>query len=170
MNVDILFCSYQNVELFIKIITSIVGVLSLYIVYEKYVEYLKRNRIQYLLEFGKKYSEDKEIKEVVEFMEHLEENNMYMDYEMNADNTYKESALEIHSIEMFMRFIEELELLIRPGSISESSALNLFGHYTIILDKYHSRWPDLKYDEDFWNVYRSFVEKAKNFNYKNVTI
>lgn len=166
----ILLCSYQDVEFLLRIFASIVGVLSLYIAYDKYQDYLKRNRVQYLLEFGKKYTEDKEIKEVVEFMEQLESHHMYMANEMNEDNTYKESALKIHSIEMFMRFIEELELLIRAGSISESAALNLFGHYTTILDKYHKRWPDLEYEKDFWNVYRSFVDKAKKFDYKNVTI
>ena len=71
---------------------------------------------------------------------------------------------------MFMRFIEELELLIRSDSVSESAALNLFGHYTIVLDKFNSRWPTLSYNSKFWNVYRSFVARAKNFDYNNVLV
>ena len=166
----ILLCSSQNVELLIKIITCFVGILTVWIAFNNYSDYVKQKRIQYLLEFGKKYTEDEAIKEVVEFMEHLETDNMYKTDEMNVDKTYNDTVLNIHSIEMFMRFIEELELLIRGGAVSESAALNLFGHYTTILDKYHNRWPKLEYEKDFWTVYRSFVEKAKRFNYKNVTI
>lgn len=136
----------------------------------KYEESVERKRIQYLLDFGNKYTSDNEIKEVLVFLENLEDDNMYKKEYLTPNNTYSEEALSIHSLEMFMRFIEELEILIRGKAISESAALNLFGYYTIILDKYHGRWPQLKYEKEFWNVYRTFVEKAKNFDYKYITL
>lgn len=151
--------------------TIIVALLGLLKAICEYDDHLKRQKIQFLLDFGKKYTEDKDIQEVVRFLENLEDDNMYCRNKMNDNNlTYTEEAISIHSIEMYMRFIEELELLIRSGSVSESAALNLFGHYTTILDKYNSRWPKLNYDNMFWNVYRSFVKRAKNFNYNNVSI
>ena len=104
------------------------------------------------------------------FLEELEDDNMYKQEFLTPNNTYMKEALSIHSLEMFMRFIEELELLIRGSAISETAALNLFGHYTIILDQYNMRWPKLGYKEKYWNVYRDFVEKAKKFDYKNVTV
>lgn len=136
----------------------------------EYEDYKRRNRIQYLLDFGKKYTEDKMINEVIIFLENLEDNHLYKQDCMDSNNTYNEEAISIHSIEMFMRFIEELELLIRGSAISESAALNLFGHYTTILDKYNMRWPNLDYNEKYWTVYRDFVSKAKRFDYKNVVI
>ena len=136
----------------------------------KYNDYVRRGHIQYLLEFGNKYTKDPDITEVILFLEKLEDDNMYRKEFLTSNNTYTEEALTLHSLEMFMRFIEELELLIRGGAISESAALNLFGHYTTVLDKYNKRWPNLKYDEEYWNVYRSFVEKAKKFNYNSVMI
>jgi hypothetical protein len=136
----------------------------------KYEEHVEKERIQYLLDFGNKYTSDPEIKEVIMFLEELEDDNMYKQEFLTPNNTYMKEALSIHSLEMFMRFIEELELLIRGSAISETAALNLFGHYTIILDQYNMRWPKLGYKEKYWNVYRDFVEKAKKFDYKNVTV
>ena len=151
-------------------ITALVAIITMIRGLCEYENYKRKNQIQYLLEFGKKYTEDENLKEVVTFLECLEDDNMYKQDCMDENNTYNEKAIKIHSIEMFMRFIEELELLIRGNAISESAALNLFGHYTTILDKYNKRWPKLGYDEKYWKVYRDFVEKAKKFNYNSVTL
>lgn len=148
-------------------------VVALYTVFKgvcEYNDYRRRERIKYLLSFGEKYTSNDEIKDVLLFLEKLEDDNMYKNDCIEEDGSYKDSALPVHYIEMFMRFIEELELLIRGNAISESAALNLFGYYTTILDKYNMRWPKLGYKEKYWNVYRDFVEKAKKFDYKNVTV
>ncbi len=152
------------------IVMSVTAIVTIVLAFCEFNEHKRRNSIQYLLSFGKRYTENEEIKNVIIFLEGLEDDNMYKSEFLKPDNTYNEDALPIHCIEMFMRFIEELELLIRGGVVSESATLNLFGHYTTILDKYNKRWPSLKYDEKYWNVYRSFVEKAKRFNYNNVMI
>lgn len=149
---------------------ALTAIMTALVTFCKYEESVERKRIQYLLDFGNKYTSDNEIKEVLVFLENLEDDNMYKKEYLTPNNTYSEEALSIHSLEMFMRFIEELEILIRGKAISESAALNLFGYYTIILDKYHGRWPQLKYEKEFWNVYRTFVEKAKNFDYKYITL
>ena len=169
---NIIICSIFNagIDLLFKFATLIVALLGLLKAFCEYEDHLKRQKTQYLLDFGKKYTEDKEIKEVVHFLEKLEDDNMYCSEKMKENMTYTEDAINIHSIEMYMRFIEELELLIRSGSVTESAALNLFGYYTTILDKYNSRWPTLNYGEKYWNVYRSFVKRVKKFNYNNVSL
>lgn len=161
----------ENVELktLLEFITVIIALLTFCKGVCEYSDYLKRKRIQYLLDFGRKYTEDKDIGEVIVFLEHLEDDNQYKCIQMK-DGSYDEDVISIHKIEMFMRFIEELELLIRVNSISESAALNLFGHYTTILDKYYSRWPKLGYEKKYWNVFRSFVEKAKKFDYNSISV
>lgn len=106
-----------------------------------------------------RYTTDSDINSVIKYLEALEDD----------ENTSLDSPT-IHQLEMFMHFIEELQLLIKGGSVSKSAALNLFGHYTTVLDKYQSKWPELGYDEKYWNVYREFVDKAKNFDYKYITV
>ena len=165
----LLVCSISITE-FCSLIGTLTAVTTAFIAICRYEEYTRKERIHYLLDFGNKYISDPEIKEVVRFLEELEDNNLYKKESLKSDNTYEEKVLSIHSIEMYMRFIEELELLIREKAISESAALNLFGYYTTILDKYHGRWPQLQYEKDFWNIYRSFVDKAKKFDYKNITV
>ena len=160
-------CS-ESLDLISKLGATIVGLLGLLIAFLEYENYLKRQKIQYLLDFGKKYTEEN-ITNTVKFLEQLEDNHMYCCDKME-NSAYTETAINIHCVEMYMRFIEELELLIRSGSVSESAALNLFGYYTIILDKFNTRWPTLGYNNKYWNVYRSFVKRAKNFNYGNVSI
>lgn len=158
-----------DIKLFFEFITAFVALLTMCRGFCEYSDFLKRKRIQYLLEFGRKYTEDNDIREVIEFLEHLEDDNQYENGHM-SNGSYSETALSIHKIEMFMRFIEELELLVRAKSVSESAALNLFGHYTTILDRFHSRWPTLGYDKKYWNVYRSFVAKAKRFDYNAISV
>ena len=166
----LLLCSFslQNWGIIITILATIFG---LFKAISEYDEHKRSSSIKFLLDFGKKYTENEDIVEVVKFLEKLEDDNQYMKEYMNEnDNTYKDEALDIHKIEMFMRFIEELELLIRGDSISESATLYLFGYYTTILEKYHGRWPKLKYNEKYWNIYRDFVKKANKFDYTNVHI
>lgn len=43
----------------------------------KYKEHVKQERIRYLLDFGNKYTSDLEIKEVITFLEQLEDDKMY---------------------------------------------------------------------------------------------
>lgn len=169
MMLFVLICSISITEL-CSLIGTLTAIITAFVAICKYSEYIRKERIQYLLDFGNKYISDPEIKEVVLFLENLEDDSMYKSYCFAKDGSYRECALPIHSIEMFMRFIEELELLIRSGAVSESAALNLFGHYTTILDRYHSRWPKLGYNEKYWNIYRDFVKKAKNFDYKNISL
>lgn len=71
---------------------------------------------------------------------------------------------------MFMRFIEELELLVREHAVSESAALNLFGFYTTILEDNICRWPALHYEKKYWNVFRAFVQKARKFDYNKIKL
>lgn len=170
MILDSFFICGLSVSEICSLIGALTAFVTAFIAVCKYEEHVEKERTQYLLDFGKKYTLDPEIKEVIMFLEELEDNNMYKQEYLTTNNTYTEEALSIHSLEMFMRFIEELELLIRSKAISESAALNLFGHYTTILDKYNMRWPRLGYKEKYWNVYRDFVEKAKKFDHNNVTV
>ena len=111
-------------------------------------EHQKRQRIQYLIDFGKKYTENEDIVEVVEFLEKLEENNT-------------ENVPAIHKVEMYMRFFEELQLLIEKKAIDKKEAHYLFGHYTTILkEKWELYWPTLGYNERYWKAFRACADKA----------
>ena len=159
-------CSKTLIEIAMAIVTLLTFCKGIC----EYEEHLRRNRTKLILDFSERYMKDKRIQQVVKFLEELEDDNMYKKDDMDKNNTYNEKAISIHDIEMFMHFIEEIQLLIKSNSISESAALNLFGHYTTILDKYHTRWPRLCYNEKFWTEFREFANKAKKFDYKNITL
>lgn len=169
MTLDYIFICCLSIKEICSLIGAFTALITVLVTLCKYEEHIERDRIRYLLDFGNKYTSDPKIVEVINFLEGLEDDEMYKK-ECMVNNTYNETALPIHNIEMFMRFIEELELLIRSGAISGSAALNLFGYYTTILDKYHKRWPNLKYEEKYWNIYRAFVDKAKKFDYNKIQL
>ena len=58
-------------------ITALVAIITMIRGLCEYENYKRKNQIQYLLEFGKKYTEDENLKEVVTFLECLEDDNMY---------------------------------------------------------------------------------------------
>ena len=121
----------------------------------EYQGHQKRQRIQYLIDFGKKYTENKDIVEVVEFLEELEDNNT------------EGQAPDIHKVEMYMRFFEELQLLIEKKAINKKDTHYLFGHYTTILKKeWESYWPDLGYNETYWKAFRAFADEAEKIKNK----
>lgn len=132
-------------------------------VYE-YHEHMKRQRIQYLLDMGRKYSADQSIVNVVRQLEKIG---------TNKKTQIQSIDLNIHDIEMFMRFIEELQMLIDANVVNKSATLYLFGFYVNTFDMYHAKFKELSdYDEDHWGAFMKFAENAKKFkfNYQNIII
>lgn len=142
-----------------QILTAIIAYLGVCKGFREYKEIQKQKRIQYLLDFGKRYTENNDITDVIKCLESLEDNR-----------EYDCSNVDIHKVELYMRFIEELELLIESNSVDESAALYLFGYYTKILEDNQHKWQNLNYNKEYWNKFREFTKKTKNFNYKNATL
>lgn len=145
----------------ITIITLIKGLCE-------YLEHVKRQRIQYLLDMGRKYSANENITNVVRCLEKLSTKE-----EKDKKTTIRNTELDIHDIEMFMRFIEELQMLIDAHVVNESATLYLFGFYVKTFDEHHIRFEKLDdYGEAHWGAFMKFVKNVKNsdFKYKDVTL
>lgn len=144
----------QTLQVIAQSGTAIVAIFSIYAGFQKYKENQKSKRIQYLLDFGKRYKEDSDIMSVANILAELEDNP-------NTDC----SNITVYEVEMYMRFFEELELLIENTAVEESDAIYLFGHYTKVLENYHDRWPTLGYEEEYWSKFRRFVNRTKKYNF-----
>ena len=96
-----------------------------------------------------RYTTNEDIRSVVKYLEALEDKK-------------DESLPEIHEIEMFMRFFEEIDCLIQAKSIKENIVYYMFGHYVLLFEKEKDNFPkELEYDKGFWVLFRKFVERMK---------
>lgn len=158
-------CEQKQWSIFLSVLTIVAPII--WGAYE-FREHVEQQRIQYFIDFGRKYTEDKDIAIVIEYLEYLDHLKRFP--KANIKPVDKPSS---HQVEMYMRFFEELELMIRSEAVSESGAIYLFGYYTpLIKQDWKSKWPTLKYDQPCWSVYRDFAKRAEKFNYncKNIEL
>ena len=166
--IKILGSSTSEVTNIITIIGTVIAIFTLWKGIHEYQEHMKRQRIQYLLDMGRKYSEDKSITKVVNCLEKLS-----TEEEKSKTTTIKNTDLDIHDIEIFMRFIEELQMLIDAKVVNKPATLYLFGFYVKTFDKHHIRFEKLDdYNETYWGAFIKFAKSANEFNYeyKNVLL
>ena len=77
--------------------------------------------------------------------------------------THKTNVIEPddHDVEMFMRFFEELELLIRAKSIDEKVVSYMFFHYVQTFDRLKDKWRNVEYDSEDWRLFHDFHARMK---------
>lgn len=128
----------------------------------EYRKYKKRERVNLLMQMSKKYTTDSAIKTVLSYLEALE------------NKREKTLALpNIHQLEMFMRFFEELCCLVKSKALRVNIVYYMFGHYVIIFDDNKEIWPhELEYEKGYWKLFRNFVEMMRKsrdelFPYRN---
>ena len=118
----------------------------------------KRARVDVLSRYNERYHNDSHIKQVVCFLEKLEDSTVV------PENEYP----SIHDFEMYMRFYEELHFLIQAKSMKIGMAYYMFGHYLMILDKNKDKIPiELNYNEHYWQVFNNLVNQMHEYNKLN---
>ena len=119
-------------------------------IYE-YKKHKKRERVNNLAQLNVRYTTDQDINSVVKYLETIEDN--------------KEDTIEfpnIHQLEMFMRFFEEICCLINSKALKRNIVYYMFGHYVIIFADNKEKWPsELEYDKGYWQLFRDFVEMMR---------
>ena len=66
-----------------------------------------------------------------------------------------------HQVEMFMRFFEEIELLIQENAMDEETVYYMFSYYVLEFDKRKDRWSRVDYDSADWQYFQSFIQRMK---------
>ncbi len=117
----------------------------------EFCKYKKRERVGILTQMNIRYTTDSDINAVVRYLEALEDK--------------KENALalpNIHQLEMFMRFSEELCCLVRSNALKVNIVYYMFGHYVLVFANYKDKWPiELGYEKGYWRLFRDFVNKMQ---------
>lgn len=132
-----------------EIVTCFLACLAFILSYFEYRNHKKQERINILSQFSIRYTTDKDICAVVKYLENLEEGK-------------NETIPELHKIEMFMRFFEEIYCLIQVKSLKENIVYYMFGHYVLLFAEAKDKLPkELEYDKGFWVLFRNFVERMK---------
>lgn len=118
--------------------------LSLY----EFCKYRKRERVSILTQMNIRYTTDPDICTVIRYLEALEDK--------------KEKSLtlpDIHQLEMFMRFSEELFCLVKTESLKKDIVYYMFGHYVLVFANNKDKWPtELGYNMGYWQLFRDFIE------------
>ena len=133
-----------------EIITCIVAIIAFLFSIIEYRSHKKRERINILTQFSVRYTSDPNICSVVKYLEQLE------------DETNNPNIPDIHQIEMYMRFFEEMSCLIKAKSLKENIVYYMFGHYVLIFADNIDKLPkELEYDKGYWILFRNFVKKMR---------
>ena len=66
-----------------------------------------------------------------------------------------------HEVELFMRYFEELELLIRAKSIEEKVVSYMFYHYVDTFVKLKDKWRNVDYESNDWKVFHEFYARMQ---------
>lgn len=159
------------------LITSFVAAVYAIVQYE---DYKLAERTKLFCEYNQRYSTDKNIEEVIQWMLKVsiqDENGQIIG--ASPMRTYYNPG--IYKKEMFMRFFEELNKRIDNKHISKSDAYDFFSYYALLFDRYREfrlditdyKRQDKKEDEkdqnntnecgqdktNLWRGFSSFIEK-----------
>lgn len=114
----------------------------------EYRKYKKRARVNNLTQLSVRYTTDPEISYVVKYLERVEDEN---EKTMGIPN--------IHQLEMYMRFFEEICCLVKSKALRRNIVYYMFGHYVIVFADNKEKWPsELGYDKGYWQLFREFVD------------
>ena len=133
-----------------ELITCFLACLAIVLSYIEYRNHKKRERINILTQLSVRYTTDLNICSVIKYLESLE------------DKKENIELPDIHQIEMFMRFFEEVDCLIKTKSIKDNVVCYMFGHYVLLFAENIDKMPaELEYNKGFWALFRDFVERMK---------
>lgn len=155
---------------------------GLYAIHQ-YSNHLEEEKRKVLCEYNQRYSSDKNIEKVVEWMLLIAKTDEKTGEIIGVNDEVKSISPGIYKKELFMRFFEEINLRIEKGDMNADEVYKLFAYYAMKFDNH----PDFRSDiidykneselkalsksernifKDHWVDFRSFIEKMKNVEKK----
>lgn len=139
----------------------IVAIVSLIVSLWQYKLHRRQMRTEILAKYCARFNVDKNINAVVKYLEQEDGRNL----------KYRVKAADDHEAEVFMRYFEELELLIRAHSIDEKVVTYMYFNYVQNFVKKRNYWKNVKYDSEEWKIFHDLFARMKrirkdNNNYK----
>lgn len=145
------FVKMEDIANILGVLGFFVAIISLIVSVWQYKLHRRQMRAEVLSKYCARYCIDKNITAVVKFLEKEE----------GLSHKYNVKEPDDHEVEMFMRYFEELELMIRAKSIDEDVASYMFFHYLQTFDKLKEKWKNVEYESDDWKVFHEFYARMK---------
>lgn len=142
-----------------KAVEILLSLLSILWIIKEYYAYKRREEANVLSSFNQRYSTDKNIQAVVEYL------MMYEDIRNKKGFTYPMPSPTPFQKELFLRFFEELQIAIENKSLPKDKAYDMFAHYALEADKELNFVADIK--DDCWKRFHSFINEMKKIEIKN---
>jgi len=141
----------ENYPEWLGVLGFFVAIVSLIVSFGQYKLHRKQMKTELLSKYCARYNIDKCIISVVKYLEKEE------------GLTHKCNVREPddHEVELFMRYFEELELLIRAKSIEEKVVSYMFYHYVDTFVKLKDKWRNVDYESNDWKVFHEFYARMQ---------
>lgn len=123
-------------------LSLVVAILAVWHAYKEYKRALKNKQSEVLAQYNERYSNDDSIRKVIE----------YITYSNDDKPT-------VYDKEMFLRFFEELELMIERGYLSIDIVGDMFAYYFLVI--WHCKEETFFWDKDMQFPFKT-MEEAKN--------
>ncbi|MBR5039322.1 MAG: hypothetical protein IKX65_11465 [Prevotella sp.] len=132
-------------------LTAFIALGALIFSYVQIKNYKKQGRIELLSDYNKRFCANEELKVV----------GKYLEKECGLNHHYNVPEPDDHQVEMFMRFFEEIELLINEGAMDEETVYYMFSYYALEFDKKKNKWKRVDYESGNWKIFRMFINRMK---------
>ena len=159
-------------------ISAIVAASTACYAIKQYKRHLQDEHTKLLCEYNYRYSNDSNIRTVIEWMLRVADTDEYGDINGVKSNCYF-YAPGINTKELFMRFFEELNLQMEKKNLKSKEVFDLFAYYALRFHEYKDFRLDIddyKTNEELndisddktrkkmeyrWHNFRSFIGKMK---------
>ena len=135
----------------LEILGFVVTIISLIIAFWQYSLYKRQMRIEQLSKYSARFCKNSSTIALAKYLNSADDGKL----------TDKEKIPDNYDIEIFMRYFEELELLIRAKSIDEKLVSYMYSHYIIKFDDLKTKWSKVKYSSDKWKIFRELVSRMR---------
>ena len=171
-------CLQNHIQSAVKIGTFVVTFLGGCYAVFKYRNHLQEEKRKVLCEYNQRYSTDKNIEAVIEWMVQVAKTDEKTGEIKGVNKDIKTVPPSIHKKEMFMRFFEELNIRLEKNDMNTDEVYSLFAYYALKFDNYWDFRLDIKdYKNelelrgmnvierkafnDNWTGFRSFIDKME---------
>lgn len=147
---DVLQSLATCISALVASLSFVVTVLTVWYAQKEYKRMAKDKKNEVFMRYNQRYEENKYIRKIIR----------YCTIERSAAPT-------VHEKEMFLRFFEELERMIKSEYLSENDVCEYFSYYFLLL------WNDDKnffWDEEMLKPYESLQAAQDSIEWSNLTV
>ncbi len=146
----------ETIKEIIYILASLATIVAIVIAVFQYFTIRKQNKLELLTKYNARYCINEDMGRVIKYLEKYDGLNHH-------GEVYKPDD---HQVEMFMRFFEEIELLIKQNAMEEEAVYYMFSYYVLKFEDIIKEWPHIEYNTKNWKEFHEFVARMKKINKK----